>query len=101
MAPPPHHAAALGSFFVFLNFCRTCNHCSHWHVDQKDNCHAAETMTGMMMTMTGDLLEQTLVLLVVEELLLLEALLQEVNLTIKTTMMIKDWPFTSSGLSES
>ena len=58
-------------------------------------------MNGMMMTMTGDLLEQTLVLLVVEELLLLEALLQEVNLTIKTTMMIKDWPFTSSGLSES
>ena len=54
-----------------------------------------------MMTMTGDLLEQTLVLLVVEELLLLEALLQEVNLTIKTTMMMKDWPFTSSGLSES
>ena len=58
-------------------------------------------MTGMMMTMTGDLLEQTLVLLVVEELLLLEALLQEVNLTIKMTMMIKDWSFTSSGLSES
>ena len=58
-------------------------------------------MNGMMMTMTGDLLEQTLVLLVVEELLLLEALLQEVNLTIKTTMMIKDWPLTSSGLSES
>ena len=58
-------------------------------------------MNGMMMTMTGDLLEQTLVLLVVEELLLLEALLQEVNLTIKTTMMIKDWSFTSSGLSES
>ena len=48
-----------------------------------------------------DLLEKTLVLLVVEELLLLEALLQEVNLTIKTTMMIKDWSFTSSGLSES
>ena len=58
-------------------------------------------MNGMMMTMTGDLLEQTLVLLVVEELLLLEALLKEVNLTIKTTMMMKDWPFTSSGLSES
>ena len=57
-------------------------------------------MNGMMMTMTGDLLEQTLVLLVVEELLLLEALLQEVNLTIKT-MMINDWSFTSSGLSES
>ena len=48
-----------------------------------------------------DLFKKTLVLLVVEELLLLEAILKEVNLTIKTTMMIKDWSFTSSGLSES